>query len=119
MEGTNANIPEERNNDNSIEESPPNDQILFVEKTWIPQPPVIKSGQKWVQGYGSKSWENDSTGWNSKASGETWISANKNYATDPWVPKVPDEKSEFLQTSFKCHLSKNKNTRGPRKLDKK
>lgn len=89
-------------------------------KSWVPQPPVIKSGQKWVQGYGSKSWENDSTGWNSKTSGETWVSANKNYATDPWIPKVPDEKSEFLQISFKCNLNRNKkNTRWTRKVVKK
>lgn len=117
-EKTNAQIPEEENNDISIEENPPNDQIIFVGKSWAPQTPIIKSGQKWVEGYGSKSWESDSTGWNSKTSGETWVSANKNYATDPWIPKIPDEKSEFLQSSFKCNLNRNKNTGWSRKCVK-
>ena len=105
-ENMNTQSPEEDKNDSSTEEQPQNDQIIFLGKSWVPQAPVIKSSPNWVQGYGTKSWESDSTGWNSKTSGETWISDNKNYATDPWIPKIPGEKSKFSKVPFNSNQVK-------------
>ncbi|CAL1271370.1 unnamed protein product [Larinioides sclopetarius] len=68
-------------------ETPQADQVVAKGKSWVSSGPTIKTGQKWVQGYGVKSWEVDNTGKNSGFGGETWITANKDFPNTPWVPK--------------------------------
>ncbi|GIY13096.1 hypothetical protein CEXT_713531 [Caerostris extrusa] len=70
------------------EETPQADQITPQGKSWVSTQPAIKTGQKWIQGYGTKSWEVDNTGKNSGYGGETWITANKDFPNSPWVPKT-------------------------------
>ncbi|GFS71951.1 uncharacterized protein NPIL_109231 [Nephila pilipes] len=73
---------------NKNNETPQADQITPKGKSWLPNQPTIKTGQKWIQGYGTKSWEVDNTGINTGFGGETWITASKDFPNGPWVPKT-------------------------------
>ncbi|GBL71308.1 hypothetical protein AVEN_51434-1, partial [Araneus ventricosus] len=85
-------------------ETPQADQVVAKGKSWVSTGPTIKTGQKWVQGYGVKSWEVDNTGKNSGFGGETWITGNKDFPNTPWVPKqATGKESCFLKfTKFNC-----------------
>ncbi|XP_054706763.1 uncharacterized protein LOC129216574 [Uloborus diversus] len=70
------------------ENKPQADEVRTDAKSWNPNAVAVKNGPEWVQGYGSKTWEGDNTGWNVAYGGDTWLAANKDLSSGQWVPKA-------------------------------